>query len=352
MTRAERTRLAIVGPALDRSVAAGGHRSACRRAPGRRQRCVRRARAASHGGRAPDPRRPARAARGDARRAGRARRRAPNAAARAERAAGGRARSRSGCARSIGLLLLANPVWFLTGFHTIFFEGSSWRFDDQETLRRLFPDLFWSDTTLLLGVGAALQAARGTRRDVVVVTKTGLSPAAPRTTVGRRWRDGRRTALYAEIDLELSWSEDELPQVERTKHVHGLHPVPGQVRPAARRGLPPPLLHARGAASTTRSSGSGTTLVEANVFGADAIGCDISAFNCLLTRGEDGALLARRARAGPARRARRGAAASPRRAASDAVARASGSRRARSTSCSPTARPSRGCRSRTPRSGA
>src|SRR5205823_14489834 len=31
-------------------------------------------------------------------------------------------------------------------------------------------------------------------------------------------------ALYAEIDLELSWSEDDLPQVERTKHVHSVHP--------------------------------------------------------------------------------------------------------------------------------
>src|ERR687888_361708 len=30
--------------------------------------------------------------------------------------------------------------------------------------------------------------------------------------------------------------------------------------------------------------GSGTTLVEANAFGAAAVGCDISAFNCLLTR--------------------------------------------------------------------
>ena len=29
-------------------------------------------------------------------------------------------------------------------------------------------------------------------------------------------------------------------------------------------------------------AGSGTALVEANAFGADAIGCDISAFNCLL----------------------------------------------------------------------
>ncbi len=64
-----------------------------------------------------------------------------------------------GLCAAIGLLLLVNPVWFLTGFHTIFFEGSSWRFDDEETLRRLFPDLFWSDTTTLLGVGAALQAA-------------------------------------------------------------------------------------------------------------------------------------------------------------------------------------------------
>ncbi len=31
-------------------------------------------------------------------------------------------------------------------------------------------------------------------------------------------------------------------------------------------------------------AGCGTTLVEANVFGADAVGCDISAFNCLLAR--------------------------------------------------------------------
>jgi hypothetical protein len=30
--------------------------------------------------------------------------------------------------------------------------------------------------------------------------------------------------------------------------------------------------------------GSGTTLVEANAYGADAVGCDISAFNCLLSR--------------------------------------------------------------------
>jgi hypothetical protein len=91
-----------------------------------------------------------------------------------------------------------------------------------------------------------------------------------------------QAALYAEIDLELSWSEDELPQVERTKHVHGLHPylgkfVPQLVEVFLRRHFAP------GSCVYDPFAGSGTTLVEANAFGADAIGCDISAFNCLLT---------------------------------------------------------------------
>jgi DNA methylase len=90
-------------------------------------------------------------------------------------------------------------------------------------------------------------------------------------------------ALYAEIDLELSWSEDELPQVERTKHVHSLHPylgkfVPQLVEVFLDRYFSP------GACIYDPFVGSGTTLVEANVFGADAIGGDISAFNCLLSR--------------------------------------------------------------------
>jgi hypothetical protein len=90
-------------------------------------------------------------------------------------------------------------------------------------------------------------------------------------------------ALYAEIDLELSWSEDELPQVARTKHVHSLHPylgkyIPQLVEVFLRRYFSP------GSVIYDPFVGSGTTLVEANVFGAHAIGCDISAFNCLLTQ--------------------------------------------------------------------
>jgi DNA methylase len=90
-------------------------------------------------------------------------------------------------------------------------------------------------------------------------------------------------ALYAKIDLDLSWSEAQLPQAERTKHVHGLHPylgkfVPQIVEVFLGRYLEP------GQLVYDPFAGSGTTLVEANVHGFDAAGCDISAFNCLLAR--------------------------------------------------------------------
>ena len=38
-------------------------------------------------------------------------------------------------------------------------------------------------------------------------------------------------ALYADLDLDLSWSERELPERERTKHVHRLHPYLGKFIP-------------------------------------------------------------------------------------------------------------------------
>jgi DNA methylase len=91
-----------------------------------------------------------------------------------------------------------------------------------------------------------------------------------------------QNALYAEIDLELSWSEDALPQVERTKHVHGLHPYLGKFVPQLVEAFLERFF-APGSCVYDPFVGSGTTLVEANAFGADAIGCDVSAFNCLLT---------------------------------------------------------------------
>jgi DNA methylase len=92
-----------------------------------------------------------------------------------------------------------------------------------------------------------------------------------------------QAALYAEIDLELSWSEEDLPQFERTKHVHALHPylgkfIPQLVEVFLRRYFEP------GGCVYDPFAGSGTTIVEANVYGCDAVGADISAFNCLLAR--------------------------------------------------------------------
>jgi hypothetical protein len=58
----------------------------------------------------------------------------------------------------VGIYLAVAPVSFLGGFHRVFFSGDSWRFADAETLRRLFPDQFWSETALVLGGLVAVQA--------------------------------------------------------------------------------------------------------------------------------------------------------------------------------------------------
>lgn len=92
-----------------------------------------------------------------------------------------------------------------------------------------------------------------------------------------------QTALYADIDHELSWSEADLPQSERTKHVHSLHPYLGKFIPQ----LVEVFLDRyfdRASVIYDPFVGSGTTLVEACRFGAESLGTDISAFNCLLAR--------------------------------------------------------------------
>src|SRR3954454_2284747 len=90
-------------------------------------------------------------------------------------------------------------------------------------------------------------------------------------------------ALYREIDLELSWSERDLPERERTKHVHRLHPYLGK--------FVPQLVETLLARHVVRSgqvldpfAGSGTTLVQALESGHPATGVDVAAFNCLLMR--------------------------------------------------------------------
>ena len=81
--------------------------------------------------------------------------------------------------------------------------------------------------------------------------------------------------------LNLNWRERDLPERERTKHVHGLHPYLGKFIPQLAEIF---LRKYRPKTVCDPFCGSGTTLVEANVLGIDAVGCDISAFNCLLTK--------------------------------------------------------------------
>lgn len=88
--------------------------------------------------------------------------------------------------------------------------------------------------------------------------------------------------LYTKLDdLNLNWRERDLPEIERTKHVHRLHPYMGKFIPQLveifLRKYKPKLVY-------DPFCGSGTTLVEANVLGIDSIGTDISVFNTLLSK--------------------------------------------------------------------
>src|SRR5438552_18873134 len=88
-------------------------------------------------------------------------------------------------------------------------------------------------------------------------------------------------ALYARIDTELSWSEQELPERERTKHVHRLHPYLGKFIPQLVEVLLARYVRTGGHVLDP-FAGSGTTLVQALESGLDATGVDVAAFNCLL----------------------------------------------------------------------
>ena len=87
--------------------------------------------------------------------------------------------------------------------------------------------------------------------------------------------------LYSDLDLELSWSERDLPERQRTKHVHRLHPYLGKFIPQ----LVEVLLgryFKPGQHVLDPFAGSGTALVQALESGLNATGVDIAAFNCLL----------------------------------------------------------------------
>ena len=90
-----------------------------------------------------------------------------------------------------------------------------------------------------------------------------------------------QTQLYGELDLALSWSERDLPERERTKHVHRLHPYLGKFVPQLVEALLERYVRPGGRVLDP-FAGSGTTLVQALESGYDAVGVDIAAFNALL----------------------------------------------------------------------
>ena len=80
--------------------------------------------------------------------------------------------------------------------------------------------------------------------------------------------------------LNLNWREQDLPERVRTKHVHRLHPYLGKFIPQIveifLRKFEPKTV-------CDPFCGSGTVLVEAASSGVNAVGCDISEFNTLMT---------------------------------------------------------------------
>ena len=94
-----------------------------------------------------------------------------------------------------------------------------------------------------------------------------------------------QAALYHQLteDLHLSWSESELPERERTKHVHRLHPYLGKFVPQLVEALLERYVRPGGRVLDP-FAGSGTTLVQSLESGYDAVGVDVAAFNCLLMR--------------------------------------------------------------------
>ena len=120
------------------------------------------------------------------------------------------------------------------------------------------------------------------RSNGAAVDRLGYSPQYPLTPFTAFESVDLSTPLE---NLNLNWREKDLPERIRTKHVHRLHPYLGKFVPQLVEIF---LRKFQPIAVCDPFAGSGTTLVEAAALGINAIGCDISEFNCLITRVKTG----------------------------------------------------------------
>ena len=58
----------------------------------------------------------------------------------------------------LGVFAVTSFDWFFTTFHEIFFPNGNWQFPPGDHMIMLFPDGFWSDVTLLVGLVTLLLA--------------------------------------------------------------------------------------------------------------------------------------------------------------------------------------------------
>ncbi len=86
----------------------------------------------------------------------------------------------------VAVYVAISPVSFLGGFHRLFFSGDSWRFAETDTLRRLFPDSFWSDTAVALGALVAVQAV-ALLGAALYWRRQAIHPAPRRAAHARPW---------------------------------------------------------------------------------------------------------------------------------------------------------------------
>jgi integral membrane protein (TIGR01906 family) len=63
-----------------------------------------------------------------------------------------------GIVAAILIVALANWEFFFTTFHRLFFEGGTWYFLYSDTLIRLFPEQFWFDASIVIGIITVLGA--------------------------------------------------------------------------------------------------------------------------------------------------------------------------------------------------